>query len=59
VNAKNMKPQSQNIYVIESVWRRLKKGHIKLRDLQPVKDVKGGGGITDKSKPDAGGTGSR
>jgi hypothetical protein len=54
-----MKPQSPNIYVIQSVWRRLKKGHIKLRDLQPGKDVKGGGGITDKSKPDTGGTGSR
>jgi hypothetical protein len=52
-----MKPQSQNIYVIESVWRRLKKGHIKLRDLQPVKDVKGGGGVTDKSSPRTGGVG--
>jgi len=54
-----MKPQSPNIYVIQSVWRRLKKGHIKLRDLQPGKDVKGGGGIKDKFKPDTGGTGSR
>jgi hypothetical protein len=57
-----MELQSRNIYVIQSVWRRLKKGHIKLRDLQPGKDVKGGGGVTDKSKPDTSGkcsTGSR
>jgi hypothetical protein len=45
-----MEPQPQNIYVTRSVWRRLKKGHIKVRDLQPVKDVKGGGGDTGKSK---------
>jgi hypothetical protein len=53
-----MELQSQNIHVIQSVWRRLKKGHIKLRDLQPGKDVKGGGGVADKSKPDTGGKGS-
>jgi len=55
-----MEPQSKNIYVIRSVWRRLKKGHIiKVhRDLQPVKDVKGGGGFTGKSKPKMGGSGS-
>jgi len=41
-----MEPQDQNIYVIRSVWRRLKEGHVKVRDLQPVKDVKGGGGAT-------------
>jgi len=46
-----MEPQNQNIYVIQSVWRRLKKGHVKVRDLQSVKDVKGGGGATGKSKP--------
>jgi hypothetical protein len=57
VNAKDMKPQYPNIYVIESVWRRLKKGHIKFRDLQPVKDVKGGGGVADKSNPRTGGVG--
>jgi hypothetical protein len=50
-----MEPQSQNIYVIRSVWRRLKKGHIKVRDLQPVKDVKGGGGVRGKSNPRPGG----
>jgi hypothetical protein len=57
-----MELQSRNIYVIQSVWRRLKKGHIKVRDLQPGKDVKGGGGVADKSKPDTSGkcsTGSR
>ena len=42
--------------------RRLKKGHIAkvCRDLEPVKDVKGGTGVTDKSKPisdKTGGTG--
>jgi len=47
-----------NINVIRSVWRRTKKGHIKIRDLQPEKDVKGGGGITGKSKCITGGTGS-
>jgi hypothetical protein len=51
-----MEPQPQNIYVTRSVWRRLKKGHIKVRDLQPVKDVKGGGGVTGKSKPTTGST---
>jgi hypothetical protein len=49
-------PQSENINVIRSVWRRVKKGHIKVRDLQPVKDVKGGGGVTGKSKPTTGST---
>jgi len=39
-----------NINVIQSVWRRVRKGHIKLRDLQPIKDVKGGGGGTGGSK---------
>jgi hypothetical protein len=29
----------------------MKKGHIKVRDLQPEKDVKGGGGVTGNSKP--------
>jgi len=48
--------------VVRSVWRRVKKAKIRdleIRDLEPVKDVKGGGGgITDKSKPITGGTGS-
>ena len=45
-----------NIEVIRSVWRRVKKP-IKVGDLQPVKDVKGGGGVTGESKPITGGTG--
>jgi hypothetical protein len=40
-----------NMSVVRSVWRRMKKGHIKVRDLQPEKDVKGGGGVTSESKP--------
>jgi hypothetical protein len=51
-----MEDQTPNINVIRSVWRRLKKD-IKVRDLQPVKDVKGGGGgvVTDKSTLPTGG----
>ncbi|HWN23845.1 MAG TPA: hypothetical protein VNN16_01945 [Candidatus Sulfotelmatobacter sp.] len=52
-----METQPPNINVIRSVWRRIKKD-IKVRDLQPVKDVKGGGGVTGKSKPITGGTGT-
>ena len=40
-----MESKSQNPNVIQSVWRRIKKD-IKVRDLQPVKDVKGGSGVT-------------
>ena len=47
-----------NIKVIQSVWRRMKNGHIKVRDLQPEKDVKGGGGVAGKSKPITDGTGT-
>ena len=47
-----------NINVIRSVWRRMKKGHIKVGDLQPRKDVKGGSDVTGESKPNTGGTGS-
>ena len=39
-----MEEQTPNINVVHSVWRRLKKA--KIRDLQPIKDVKGGGGVT-------------
>jgi len=52
-----MEPQRPKLYVVRSVWRRLKKGRIVKvsRDLEPVKDVKGGGGgVTDKSKPTTG-----
>jgi hypothetical protein len=52
-----METQGQNINVIRSIWRRVKKP-IKVPDLQPVKDVKGGGGVTGKSKPITGGTGT-
>jgi len=51
-----METRPQNIYVIRSAWRRLKKGHINVRDLQPVKDAKGGSGVTGESKPTTGGT---
>jgi hypothetical protein len=40
-----MQDKDANINVIRSVWRRTRKGHIKVRDLQPEKDVKGGGGV--------------
>jgi hypothetical protein len=53
-----MKRQDPNIHVVESVWRRLKK-NLKdaiIRDLKPVKDVKGGGGVRGESKPTASGT---
>jgi len=46
-----------NIKVMQSVWRRMKKGHVKVRDLQPVKDVKGGGGVAGNSRSSTGGTG--
>jgi hypothetical protein len=53
-----METQAQNINVIRSIWRRVKKP-IKVPDLQPVKDVKGGGGVAGKSKPNTGGTGTK
>jgi hypothetical protein len=40
-----MPDKEVSIYVVRSVWRRTKKGHIKVRDLQPQKDVKGGGAV--------------
>ena len=55
-----MNTREPNINVVRSVWRRLKKD-IKeaiIRDLQPVKDVKGGGGAKGESKPTAGRTGT-
>jgi len=52
-----MQDKDANINVVRTVWRRTKKGHIKVRDLQPEKDVKGGGGgVTGKSTPTTGGT---
>ena len=48
--------------VVRSVWRRVKKAKIRdleIRDLEPVKDVKGGGGgVRDESKSITGGTGT-
>ena len=55
-----MDSQYPNIAVIRSVWRRIKKGKIRdleIRDLKPVKDVKGGG-VTGESKPTTGGGGT-
>ena len=52
-----MKARIPNINVVRSAWRRVKRD-IKdaiIRDLKPVKDVKGGGGIAGRSKPTAGG----
>jgi hypothetical protein len=49
-----MEEQTPNINVVHSVWRRLKKA--KIRDLQPIKDVKGGGGVQRTCKPATGGT---
>jgi hypothetical protein len=52
----SMKTQIPNIDVVRSAWRRVKKD-IKeaiIRDLKPVKDVKGGGGVTGESKPTTG-----
>jgi hypothetical protein len=52
-----MNTKIPNIEVIRSVWRRVKKD-IKVRDLKPVKDVKGGGVVKGESKPSTGGTGT-
>src|SRR6478735_8683814 len=56
----SMKTQIPNIDVVRSAWRRVKKD-IKdaiIRDLKPVKDVKGGGGFEGKSRSTRGGTGT-
>ena len=53
--------RESNINVVRSVWRRLKKD-IKeaiIRDLQPVKDIKGGGGVKGESKSTTGGADAR
>ena len=54
-------PEEPHVSVVQSVWRRLK-NDIKeaiIRDLQPRKDVKGGGGVKGESKPTTGGAGRR
>ena len=51
-----MKRQIPNINIVRSAWRRVKKD-IKdaiIRDLRPVKDVKGGRRVTGESKPTRG-----
>jgi hypothetical protein len=53
-----MEAEPKNINVIRSVWHRMKKGHIRVLDLQPEKDVKGSGGVTGNSKPITGSPGS-
>jgi len=52
----SMKTQIPNIDVVRSAWRRVKKD-IKeaiIRDLKPVKDVKGGRRVAGESKPTTG-----
>jgi len=44
------------INVIRSVWRRGAQKDVKIRDLTPLADVKGGGGVKSESKPTTGGT---
>jgi len=54
-----MEDRSPNINVVRSVWRRVKKAKIRdleIRDLKPVKEVKGGGGVTGESKSTTGST---
>jgi len=65
-----MNTKIPNIEVVRSLWRRVKKDievicatwrprvkkGIKVRDLKPVKDVKGGGGLMGESKSITGGT---
>ena len=54
----NIKRQIPNVDVVRSAWRRFKK-NVKdaiIRDLELLRDVKGGGGV--KGKSTAGGTGS-
>jgi hypothetical protein len=48
----------KDIEVIRFAWRSRVKKDIKVRDLQLVKDVKGGGGVTSQSKSITGGTGT-
>ena len=48
-----MKRQIPNINIVRSAWRRVKKD-IKeaiIRDLKPVKDVRGGRRVAGESKP--------
>ena len=53
-----MKKQIPDINLVRSAWRRVKENirDMIARDLQPKKDVKGGGGVKGESK--TGGTGT-
>ena len=56
-----MSTKDPNLNEVRALWRRLKR-NIKeaiIRDLQPVKDVKGGHGVKGESKPTTGDTGTR
>jgi len=56
-----MSTKDPNANEVRSLWRRLKK-NIKeaiIRDLQPSKDVKGGGGVKRESKSITRDTGTR
>ena len=48
-----MKTQIPNIDVVRSAWRRVKNDirDAIIRDLRPVKDVKGGRRVAGESKP--------
>ena len=48
-----MKRQIPNINLVRSAWRRVKQDirEAIIRDLRPVKDVKGGGPVAGESKP--------
>jgi hypothetical protein len=52
-----MNTKIPNIEMIRFLWRRVRK-NIKVRDLKPVKDVKGGGALAGESKPITHGTGT-
>ena len=56
-----MNTPDSKVNVVRSVWRRLKENMKEaiIRDLRPVKDVKGGGGVKGESKPTTGDTGTR
>ena len=45
--------EEPHVSVVQSVWRRLKKDlkEAIIRDLQPRKEVKGGGDVKDESRP--------
>jgi len=50
--------EEPNVNMVRSVWRRFKNDlrEAIIRDLQPRKDVKGGGGVRNESKSFRGNT---